>query len=776
MPDWSVTDQVPVDVLCDADGAALSAKIAELREESFVVVTDLSLGAWRGQHVARELRAQLGLQTPRALEDAGRRHEELLVRGSSYADITASAVAAEAAGDAKVAAAAAAAGQIADAVRERGPHTILVVAPRFGVPWEDDDILLLDFLTRLLGPDEVRVFVAVASDSPTLPRRFHVRQRAPAARTVPLEPVAAATSIVALVPGLVEEKVQASLDASFPGAVVGLLSIGEGFALVAPEHRRPLASVPVHEFDWLAVVSAPFPWLAAFAQCFSSRELVDPRLLSAEARRRWAEGAVSVALRMGVRAIDSARTNQERDALQCWVQGVRIAAHRFDELANAPDPPVESAPATQGFLHEAKGWGLVMSGQPHEAGRHFKRAQELLSPHSGSREYLYLLNISALGQLRSGDAVGALTLEETIAERAELLDPRDWSLEYLNALNLARLRKYVGDAEAAYSDYRRAFDVTLGTRSDSERVYSNVVLGRAAAASGRLEDAFFCALRASLHWLSSRIPEAIGSRTLAAILARPWPLTSRPTIAEVAGALEAQLTDAAIALGRPAIVAAVHRDARDAVPAFVGGDLSPSHDVALDLQAVGTEGIGFLVTERRAPARQAPDGRLRLGALTRDLLDALCPRAGIEAAGTIVVEENHGREVPTSAAELLDVCIRRGLRRMVFSDRGVGLDDACRSRLERASLVTLGPAVAGIDGGDSGRRIRFKRVLAPLLLGDGEDRVVSHLSERPSLAGLASRLTTEGAGDDVVRLVRKLEAKRALEVHVTRSACAEVGL
>jgi hypothetical protein len=620
----------------------------------------------------------------------------------------------------------------------------------------------------------VRVFVAVASDAGTLPRRFHVRQRAPAVRTVPLEQVAA-TSIVALVPGLVEKKLQASLDASLPGAVAGLLSIGEGFALVAPEHRRPLASVPVHQFDWLAVVSAPFPWLAAFAQCFSSRELVDPRLLSAEAKRRWAEGAASVALRMGVRAIDSARTNQERDALQCWVQGVRIAAHRFDELADAPDPPVGSAPATQGFLHEAKGWGLVMSGQAHEAGRHFRRAQELLSPHSGSREYLYLLNISALGQLRSGDAVGALTLEETIAERAALLDPRDWSLEYLNALNLARLRKYVGDAEAAYSDYRRAFDVTLGTRSDSERVYSNVVLGRATAASGCLEDAFFCALRASLHWLSSRIPEAIGSRTLAAILARPWPLTSRPTIAEVAGALEAQLTDAAIAFGRPAIVDAVHREGRDATPAFVGGDLSPSQDGALDLQAVGTEGIGFLLTERRAPTRQAPDGQLRLGALTRDLLEALCPDAGIEAAGTVVVEENHGREIPTSAPELLDVCIRRGLRRMVFSDRGVGLDDACRSRLERASLVTLGRAVAGIDVSDSGPRIRFKRVLAPLLLGDGEDRVVSHLSERPSIAGLASRLTSEGAGDDVVRLVRTLEAKRALEVHVTASACAEVG-
>jgi tetratricopeptide (TPR) repeat protein len=772
-----------VDVLCDADSAALSTKIAELREESFVVVTDLSLGAWQAQHVARELRAQLGLPTRSTLEDAGRRHEELLVRGSSYADITASAVAAEAAGDAKVSVAAAAAEQIADAVRERGPHTILVVAPRFGLPWEDDDILLLDFLTRLLGPDEVRVFVAVASDARSLPRRFHVRHRARARRTVPstqtpmtvpLEPVAA-TSIVALVPGLVQKKVQASLDAALPGAVVGLLSIGEGFALVAPEHRRPLASVPVHEFDWLAVVSAPFPWLAAFAQCFSSRELVDPRLLSAEASRRWAEGAASVALRMGVRAIDSARTNQERDALQCWVQGVRIAAHRFDELADAPDPPVGSAPATQGFLHEAKGWGLVMSGQAHEAGAHFKRAQELLSPHSGSREFLYLLNISALGQLRSGDAVGALTLEETIAERAALLDPRDWSLEYLNALNLARLRKYLGDVEGAYSDYRRAFDVTLGTRSDSERVYSNVVLGRAAAASGRLEVAFFCALRASLHWLSSRIPEAIGSRTLAAILARPWPLTSRPTIAEVAGALEAELTDAAVAFGRPAIVAAVHREGRAPIPAFVGGELSPLQDEVLDLRAVGTEGIGLLVTDRRVRTPQAPDGRLRLGALTRDLLEALCPDAGIEAAGTIVVEENHGREVPTSAAELLDVCIRRGLRRMVFSDRGVGLDDACRSHLERASLVTLGPAVAGIDGGDSGRRIRFKRVLAPLLLGDGEDRVVSHLSERSSIAGLASRLTSEGTGDDVVRLVRTLEGKRALEVHLTKSACAEAG-
>jgi tetratricopeptide (TPR) repeat protein len=773
--------RIPVDIVVDADGASLRSTIAGLRQERVVVAADLSLGAWRGHHVARELCAQLAVPAPDGVEEPGLRRGRVPVEGATYADLTARAVDIEAGDDPHVSAAAAAAARITEVIHRRGPHVVLIVAPRFGLSWEDEDVLLLRFLKSALERDEMKIVVLVASDAQALPHWFQVHDLAPAglaaAQTdeptqVP-EGSLAPTTIPALVPGLIEPQLHDLLGAALPSAEGILVPLVDGFHLVAPEFRRPPAAVAQHEYDWLAIVARPFPWLAAYAQCFSADELVDPTLLHMEAHRRWSEGAAAVALRLADRAAECARTTPEQDQLRCWADGIRIALQRFDELADAPDPPDDAAPVARGFFHEAKGWGLVMSGRAAQAGPHLQQAEKLLSPHAGSREYLYLLNISALGALRSGDFDRAFELEETIAEGAARLDPRDWSLEYLNALNLARLRKYRGDLGGARSAYRRAFDVTSGTRSDSELVYANLLLGRGGAASGRRDDAFMGALRASMHWLASRVPEALGSRTLAAILNEQWPLGSRPMLGEVATALLAQLTDAALASDRPPVVAAVRRDVREPVPAFVRNGLPT--DVDAERLAAGSHGVGFIATEARSPQRRAEHvEQLQLGALVRSLLDVLCPAAGVDTAGTIVVDDNFGREVPVSASELLGLCIRFSAHRMVFAERVMELDDDRRWHIERASEVRLGPAVARIEGTGATRRTIFKRVLPPRPLRAREDLVLDRVGERPSIAQLASR--SRGAVDDVVRLVRSLEADRVVTVHVSRRSCAEVGI
>ncbi len=780
MRDERGSGRIPVEIVVDADGDSLRSTIAALREERDVVAADLSLGAWRGHQVARELCAQLGVLPPEGVEDRVLPFERLSLEGATYADVTARAVDFEAADDHQVSVAATAAARITDVVRQRGPHAVLIVAPRFGMSWEDDDLMFLGFLTSALGPDELCVVVVVAADAQPLPHLFRVSDlsrvrydlpRVDDAMHVPAGSLAP-TTIAALVPGLIEPELHTLLSAALPSAGVVLIPLAQGFRLVAPECRRSPAAVAQHEYDWLAVVARPFAWLAAYAQCFSSDELVDPTLLHVQAHRRWSEGAASVALRLADRSVGCARTTREREHLQCWAQGMRIALHRFDELADAPDPPDAAPAVTQGFLHEAKGWGLVMSGRAAEAGPQLERAQQLLSPHASSREYLYLLNISALASMRSGDIAGAIALEERIAEGASLLDPRDWSLDYLNALNLARLHRYMGDLEAARSAYVRAFDVTQGTRSGSELVYANVILGRVAAASGRRLDALLCMLRACMHWLSSRVPEAIGSRTLAAILERPWPLTSRPTTEEVVAALLAQLTGAALASGQPTIVAALQRDAPAPVPTFVRH--RPT-DVELELLAAGSDGVGFLAAAAPTPTQPAGDDQLRLRALVRDLLDVLCPGCDVETAGTIVVDDNFGRDVPVSAPELLGLCIRLGLPRTVFAGRVIELDADRRSHLEHTSEVRVGPAVARVDGTGADRRIVFKRLLEPRPMRAEEDIVVDRLGERPSIARLASG-ATRGAVGDVVSVVRRLEADRVVAVDVTASACEEVGI
>jgi tetratricopeptide (TPR) repeat protein len=640
------------------------------------------------------------------------------------------AVHADAAGDPQAAVAAAAAAAVARAVRRRGPHAAVVVAPRFGLPWADEDLVFLELI--LAESADLDVVVASAPDAIGLPE--------PACGSVALRiPADAPASVVALVPGIVEPSVRSTLAGLLAGSDAGLLPLARQFTLVPPECRRPPADVPRHEYDWLAVLAGGVPWLAAYAQCFASDELVDPRLLHAESARRWSEGSASAAIRLAGRAAECARSAAERELLQCWSAGLRIALRRFGELAEWPDPPATAGSATRGFLHQAKGWGLVMSGRAAEADAHLEQARALYGAGAGSREHLYLLNISALARLRLGDAAGALALEEAIAGDAAALDPPDPALEYLNAINLARLRRRLGDLEGARRDYSRAFDVTLGTRSDSELVYTNVTLGRLAAGSGDPDEALLCALRAALHWLAGAVPEAIGSRTLAAVVGRPWPPRARPEVAEVAAALTAQLNDAALACGLAAVATS------DPAPAFVRSDAADRE--GLELRAAGADGVGFLTAMPALPGRRICPEQARLGALVRDLLDTLCPGSDVATAGTIVVDARFGREVPVTAAELLGVCIRLGVGQMVVSGLAVTLDEATRSALERSASVRLGPAVSSIERNGT---VRFKRILPPRPLDGDEAQVIGSL-DRLDIGR-------------TLRVVRALEAGRVVTV------------
>jgi hypothetical protein len=84
------------------------------------------------------------------------------------------------------------------------------------------------------------------------------------------------------------------------------------------------------------------------------------------------------------------------------------------------------------------------------------------------------MNISALNQLRLGDAGGAITIEKEIEAQSLGLAQSDFRLEYVNRLNLARLYRKCGELGLAERYYSEAFDTTSGVRPVTDLIYVNV--------------------------------------------------------------------------------------------------------------------------------------------------------------------------------------------------------------------------------------------------------------------------------------------------------------
>ena len=88
-----------------------------------VLVGDLTLGAWRGHELARQLRAQLGIPVPEPAPDDVGPEDDL----PPYADLIAAGIDAEARGDAVTLAALAHAEAVLDALHAGPPRTIAVL-------------------------------------------------------------------------------------------------------------------------------------------------------------------------------------------------------------------------------------------------------------------------------------------------------------------------------------------------------------------------------------------------------------------------------------------------------------------------------------------------------------------------------------------------------------------------------------------------------------------------------------------------------------------------
>jgi hypothetical protein len=132
-----------------------------------------------------------------------------------------------------------------------------------------------------------------------------------------------------------------------------------------------------------------------------------------------------------------------------------------------------------------------------------------------------------------------------------------------------------------------------------------------------------------------------------------------------------------------------------------------------------------------------------------------------------VVEDRFGREIPGTAIELLETCVRLGIPKLVFGTEVIELDEDVRAQLEIASRVRLASTIDKLEFDGHSAFVTFKRYLTSKALSAEESMVLVSLDDQPSLAELAERIQ---ARDHVLRLVRSLEQSRIVNLYLPEDA------
>jgi len=709
-------------------------------------VSDLSLGGWRPHQIAAELAGQLG-RPLRSGHYGTRTAAGARSPGDPSAHRVGNWIDDEARGDSAVRSGAETAAEVLAAMGDL-PRAFLVIAPRFGLAWRAENESFLHFFAQGVAAAGGRLVLVLADASPpAAPAGLEVEWPEPPAR--PPDPTGSGAPSRdarggSLYPGVVPP---ATAERLLPDAGEAV-ALPSGYRVVAPEARRPPASADAQGFAEL-LAGLPPAWLRGFAACFSGAASADglPRadVLSTAAWNAFRTASTDIAVSLQERAVETSADAAQRAAHTVSLQTMRLILSRFADMASAPDPPSGAPPDLHAQLVKLRAWGCTMSGRATEALSQMETVLDRSGFSEASWVDLYLRNIYALMRFRNGDGDGALALEKEIERQLDARDDEIWHLRYVNCINQARLFRARKDFAASERYFRRAFGITDGVRIPNDAFYAPLCWAGLWEAAGRPVEAFRSRLRAALHWLANPLPEAMAWRfAIAALGARdhrtPW------TPEDISRALLASLEDAAAAAG---CAGGAHAgDAGEPPPVVHASLVGP--DVLAASRGVGAPGWGVLLAPGRLdmPFRGPAHDRLRAGVVR--LLREACP--AVEGRGaTLVVDDQLGRDLPTTAAELVAVCLRHGSGEAVFGDRSIALAGERREAWLGAAVARPGPAVAAVDGEGF---VHFKRHLPTRRLGPVERELLERARRGDTLAALAEGRSLEPVARRVLRLVR----------------------
>lgn len=689
--------------------------IADFAAET--VVSDLSQGAWKGHWIAHELLQQLELSTVTNVQP--------LLNEGNYADTVGTLIDNESEGDKNFTLALKNCLQITEALEKQEIRFVLILAPGKGYEWEEENLQLMQLFFNAIKPTHSKIILLCQQDA-AVPAGWTVNFRNSVPETQPS---------THFFPGIVssETATRLSLD--------GRNSIRLRNGLYAPDPM--LRKTPKHKETWVSL-----PHLhAAFQLNFSDNP--DRTLIEGEATIRFAEGAYGIALRLLSGLLNKTANVLNRETIRSQMQNIRIALMDFESAAKETDPPAGLPDIYTASLSLSKAWGLVMTNQPLIAETYFEKARTFLKEEEFPRLYLYLLNISALNKLRSGQMEAAFELEKRIEQTLDSQTDRDWHITYVNNINQARLFKKAGDFTVAEQYYHRAFAINYQLKNESDLLYTNFCFAQLEELKGNPERAFIYWLRTCIHWLSNPAPEALAPRVAQAILFKK--LSNRKgEVEDISEKLFAALSESCAQIG----LLTGSQPESGPVLRFA----RPETTNAKPALAIGKTGWGMLLSPDATVSVYEGKAYDSLNRSVSDCLKTLLPTVSWTDYRTAITDTLFACELPQNSQELLLLSIRKGVNHLVFENNKFALTENDVIQLPDKIKAFVSPAIRFVSPLENNcMKVHFRRYHAPTELNERETWLLQYIQDH------ADQTLSSVAGFEELVL---LAEKRVIQIYL----------
>ncbi len=701
------------------------------------VFSDLSLGAWRGHWVIRELTTQLNLNISSILQPV----ISFESKDENYIETINQLIDNEGEGDQNFMLAYESCKNIVTALSEQKIKWVIIIAPiDKEIEWESENIQFMNLLIDGLKNSNCNVGI-ISTNKSNIPDGWELEFKYSNKNN-------ASNDTYFSIPGILDTTLSRFINDPI---LESSLKLSNNYIVIPPNIREKLN-------DDIAILNdlEGYSWLKAYYELMglsSDQNII--YFLQLEAAKRFSEGGYGIALKILENIKNREIPNLQLAFTIMQIQNIRIALMAFSDAAMENFPFEELAKEYKYSLALSKAWGLVMINCPKEAEPYFKFVQEyfLESSMSDKKEYLYLLNIYALNKLRLGDLDSAFSFEKEIENKLLKQDKKEWHIFYINAINQARLYKKIKNYTLSEEYYIKAFDVNQYLKSESDLLYTNLCFAQLEDLRENYKSSFIFWLRTCIHWLSNETPESLAPRVSQAILHKKLS-NEAGQIEEISKKLRQNLNEIFIKVFDYDI-----KPIERSNIVFNRINLSlHSPEVAM-----GTMGLGLFTSRDENQAIYDGVEYLTLTKYVYNILRILLPE--IDNYNSIYTDTQFGTEIPISSKELINSCIRYKVSKVIFGTKKYTFTEEEQKKLFLSSKVKLCSAISSIVSSSDKDKliIYYKRNRKPLILKGIQKKILESLNKVFSVEELLKE--HESNNVSILNILNKMEENRLITIY-----------
>jgi len=201
------------------------------------------------------------------------------------------------------------------------------------------------------------------------------------------------------------------------------------------------------------------------------------------------------------------------------LQYIRLITGNYIEAAKQIYPEHIADKQLEKQLNDVKVYCAILSNQLEIAKEHCEKIKlAIKSKWDHGKESLYPCHMLATLMLQLNQTEKSTHLAIKAQDTLEKFNQNHTQIQYINALNLANLYEQQNKSDETKKYLDIAYAAIKGLVTKSDYILLNVNHALLYEKLDTLEDAFYCWLRAAMHWASLRHQEAFGKRAAKAIL------------------------------------------------------------------------------------------------------------------------------------------------------------------------------------------------------------------------------------------------------------------